>query len=188
MTMFPQFHWGGWSSAHRLVQRATSTCSSTAATPRPSWTGRPPQGGSFYAIPAIWRRILEADPPAYDLTSLTRGQHRHLRHADRAPPRDRRGLPRDHHQLGYGATEAGGLCSLPPRTSFATGSVGLPIGRHADRIEDGELWVRSPQTFIGYFRNPEATAEVVVDGWYRTGDLVERDDEGYSGWSAGPRT
>jgi len=33
--------------------------------------------------------------------------------------------------------------------------------------------------FSGYFRNPEATAAAVVDGWYRTGDLVERDDEGY---------
>ena len=39
--------------------------------------------------------------------------------------------------------------------------------------------MKSPQAFNGYFRNPEATAAAVVDGWYRTGDLVERDDEGY---------
>lgn len=47
------------------------------------------------------------------------------------------------------------------------------------RFEDDELWVKSPQAFLGYYDNPEATAAAVVDGWYRTGDLVERDDEGY---------
>ena len=44
--------------------------------------------------------------------------------------------------------------------------------------------MKSAQAFLGYFRNPEATAAVVVDGWYRTGDLVERDDEGYM-WVVG---
>jgi len=44
---------------------------------------------------------------------------------------------------------------------------------------DGELWARNPFLFSGYFRDEEATAAAVVDGWYRTGELAEVDDEGY---------
>jgi fatty-acyl-CoA synthase len=39
--------------------------------------------------------------------------------------------------------------------------------------------VRGPMVFDSYFEDPEATADVLVDGWYRTGDLAELDDEGY---------
>jgi acyl-CoA synthetase (AMP-forming)/AMP-acid ligase II len=58
--------------------------------------------------------------------------------------------------------------------------VGLPVPGIHTRIVNGELWVKSPQAFSGYYRNPEGTAEVVMDGgWYRTGDVVQRDAEGY---------
>jgi fatty-acyl-CoA synthase len=39
--------------------------------------------------------------------------------------------------------------------------------------------VRGPSVFGGYWRNPDATAETIVDGWLRTGDIAERDDEGF---------
>jgi acyl-CoA synthetase (AMP-forming)/AMP-acid ligase II len=45
--------------------------------------------------------------------------------------------------------------------------------------EDGELWTRGPLLFDGYYGDASATAEALVDGWYRTGDLAEVDDEGY---------
>jgi fatty-acyl-CoA synthase len=45
--------------------------------------------------------------------------------------------------------------------------------------DEHELLVRGPNVFAGYWRNPEATAATMVDGWLRTGDLAERDDEGY---------
>jgi fatty-acyl-CoA synthase len=45
--------------------------------------------------------------------------------------------------------------------------------------DDGELWARGPLLFDGYLDAPASTAEALVDGWYRSGDLAEVDDEGY---------
>ena len=44
--------------------------------------------------------------------------------------------------------------------------------------EVGELWIRGPQVMKGYYKNPEATAQTVVKGWLRTGDLAWKDEEG----------
>src|SRR5207342_870557 len=60
------------------------------------------------------------------------------------------------------------------------GSVGVPGIFTELRVEpDGELCVSGPLLFDGYLDDPEATAEALVDGWYRTGDVVDVDDEGY---------
>ena len=45
--------------------------------------------------------------------------------------------------------------------------------------ENGEIWMRSPTLIRGYWRKPEATAETIVDGWLRSGDLGHIDDDGY---------
>jgi acyl-CoA synthetase (AMP-forming)/AMP-acid ligase II len=55
----------------------------------------------------------------------------------------------------------------------ADGVTELPVG------EVGELWARGPQIVIGYWNQPEATAETFVDGWVRTGDLARIDAEGF---------
>lgn len=82
----------------------------------------------------------------------------------------------------YGQTEANllvGNCAAWPERP---GSMGLPYPGHDVRLLEGELAVRTegnPVAFLGYWRNPEATAAKVRDGWLLTGDLAEQDDDGY---------
>ncbi len=92
---------------------------------------------------------------------------------------------------GYGLTEAS-----PAVTTNAMGarpkasSIGLPlpgmevrlVGEDGEDVEEGdpgELWVKGPNVFAGYWGRPDASAEVLADGWLRTGDVAIRDDEGY---------
>ena len=55
----------------------------------------------------------------------------------------------------------------------------MPIPGVRARIDDGELLLATDRVMSGYFELPDETAEVLQDGWYRTGDLAEMDDEGY---------
>jgi fatty-acyl-CoA synthase len=83
---------------------------------------------------------------------------------------------------GYGLTEAAPnvLCLPPEDAARKAGWAGKPYPHVDVRLSaEGELQVRGPNVFAGYWRNPEATAEVLVGGWLRTGDVAERDDEGF---------
>jgi fatty-acyl-CoA synthase len=82
---------------------------------------------------------------------------------------------------GYGLTEAAPnvLCLPPEDARRKAGSAGKPYPYVECRLaETGELLVRGPNVFAGYWRNPEATAAAFEDGWLLTGDVAERDDEG----------
>lgn len=80
---------------------------------------------------------------------------------------------------GYGLTE-GGVTMLNPLDRPKAGSIGkLLPGVEARIEEDGELLLRSPSLFSGYFNDPDATAAVLRDGWLATGDIAEVDEEGY---------
>jgi len=80
---------------------------------------------------------------------------------------------------GYGLTE-GGVVSLNPLDDPKPGSIGKPLPGVQVRIaEDGELLVRSPCLFSRYYKDPEATAEVLRDGWLHTGDIASMDDAGF---------
>ena len=83
---------------------------------------------------------------------------------------------------GYGLTEAApNVLCLPPEDAMRKiGSAGKPYPYvEVDVGDDGELLVRGPNVFPGYWRNPEATAAALAGGWLHTGDVVDRDEEGY---------
>ena len=80
---------------------------------------------------------------------------------------------------GYGLTE-GGIVILTRPGSPRAGSVGKPLpGVEVRLAEDGELLVYSPTLFAGYYKDPEATARVLRDGWLWTGDIAAMDAGGY---------
>ena len=77
---------------------------------------------------------------------------------------------------GYGATELSPLVSMTRLEANRIGTVGQPIPGVEVRIaDDGEVLVRGPNVFQGYWEKPEATAQVLRDGWYHTGDLGSLD-------------
>ena len=91
---------------------------------------------------------------------------------------------------GYGLSECSPvLMANPVADNRVAGTVGLPLPGTECRVVDpddprvdverGELLVRGPQVFSGYYGKPEATDEVFVDGWFRTGDIVTIDDDGF---------
>jgi fatty-acyl-CoA synthase len=180
--MFPQFHMAGWygpmtvwTSADEVVyvERGDPDALLGAVHER--------RAIRLYGIPAVWRRILEADRAAYDLSSL--------RYCDTGTsattPELLRAIaeafPGTSTSITYGSTEAGSVCRLWPQDIFRKpGSVGPPaLGSEVRLADDGEILVRNPVLMNGYFRDPEATAAALAGGWFHTGDLGEQDDEGY---------
>jgi acyl-CoA synthetase (AMP-forming)/AMP-acid ligase II len=182
---FPLFHMAGWTIALQQWQArapvvfvAPDAASICDAIERHRAT-------RVYGIPAVWRRVLEhlATPEgaAHDLSSV--------RAADTGtsatPPELldalRAAFPAARVRVFYGSTEAGGVAALEhDDLDTKPGRCGLPAPSAEVRIDTtGELWVSGPLVFDGYFEDPDATAEAVVDGWYRTGDLAEFDADGY---------
>ncbi len=79
----------------------------------------------------------------------------------------------------YGMTESTVITHANVPGHVKLGSVGRPLGIVEDRIaDDGEILVRGKVVFQGYYKNPEATAETIVDGWLHTGDVGKKDADG----------
>jgi malonyl-CoA/methylmalonyl-CoA synthetase len=146
----------------------------------------------FMAVPTIHQRLLDVpDAKSFNLSHLrlvTSG-------SDRLPDEVFTGFQRTFgHTLleRYGMTETGMNCSNPLHSERRVGSVGLPLPGVEVRIvaaesretlpdgEIGEVEIRGPNVFKGYWRQAEKTAEsFTAGGWFRTGDLGFREDDGY---------
>jgi fatty-acyl-CoA synthase len=149
---------------------------------------------NFSAVPVIWDMLVQhPDFSKYCLSSLKIiGSGGAAVPASLLERLQAAGLPMSQ---GYGLTEGAGMnCWL--RATDATrklGSCGRPLMHTRVRTVDpeaadlidvtpgevGELIISGPEVMVGYWNNPAATAETLVDGWLRTGDLARIDDEGY---------
>jgi len=81
---------------------------------------------------------------------------------------------------GYGQTEGTGVTCASQMDKVKFGTVGPPLpGTEIKIADDGEILVKSPSVFKGYYGAPEATAETIRDGWLYSGDVGEIDEDGY---------
>lgn len=150
----------------------------------------------FFGVPAMYSKLLEVAelPPLKALRLFVSG-------SAPLPPAQKRAFAERFGRTileRYGATEIGIVLSQRLDDARPAGSVGVPLpdvetkvapvegadaGDEQERGDaggaaEGELLVRGPTLFRGYFEDEEATARALVDGWYRTGDLVRRDADG----------
>jgi long-chain acyl-CoA synthetase len=138
---------------------------------------------------SLWAAVDDGDPAAFATVRLVTSGAAHLPEEVAAAFTARYGVPI--HQ-GYGLTEASpvvssSLVSEPPQP----GSIGVPLpGVEVRLIDDegedalvgdsGEIWVRGPNVFMGYWEDAAATANVLdEDGWLKTGDVAVADETGH---------
>jgi long-chain acyl-CoA synthetase len=81
---------------------------------------------------------------------------------------------------GWGMTETSTAATISTAEDFKIGTIGKPFPGCQIRIaEDGEILVKGPNVFQGYYKNEEATRETIVDGWLHTGDIGSIDEDGF---------
>jgi fatty-acyl-CoA synthase len=194
LQVLPQFHSGGWNVQPLLAwwKGATVVLEPGFDPARALRLIEQKRVTTMMGVPATY--LFMADEPAFagaDLSSLR------LAVVGGAPMPEsllRRWQERGVGIVqGYGLTEAAPnvLCLAPEDAARKLGYAGKPYPHVDVELRDpedasllegpgtGELVVKGPNVFAGYWRNPEATAGAFADGWLLTGDLAERDEEGY---------
>ncbi|MDI6028920.1 class I adenylate-forming enzyme family protein [Corticibacterium sp. UT-5YL-CI-8] len=178
---FPLYHWAGWNyvmenwahrrAAHFVPRLDGPSMGQAIERWRPAYV---------YCIPAVWERLL--DPAMrFDASSVRFVGSGTSRFDPVLLDRIKARFPQAARTVYYGSTEFGGAITLHDNEiEKRPGAVGLPYAGCEARIVDGELRLRSLSMMDGYFELPEQTSAVFdQDGWYMTGDLVERDADGF---------
>ena len=194
LQVLPQFHCGGWNVQPLLAwwKGATVVLERTFDADRCLRLVEERRVSTMMGVPAIYLFLSQAERfQSADLTSLKRAV------VGGAPMPDallatwqERGVEVIQ---GYGLTEAAPnvLCLSPEDTVRKRGFAGKPYAYVDVALRDpdsgallegaaaGELVVKGPNVFAGYWRNDDATRAAFADGWLLTGDWAERDEEGY---------
>jgi malonyl-CoA/methylmalonyl-CoA synthetase len=150
----------------------------------------------LFGVPTMYHRLAE-DCAADSALAAAVGRARLLVSGSAAlPAADHERIARSTGQRvveRYGLTETLMNCSVRASGERRPGTVGPPVDGVEVRLLDdsgtpgvavpdgqlGEIEVRGPNLFLGYLNRPDATAEVLRDGWFRTGDLAVREPDGY---------
>ncbi|GAB3655253.1 long-chain fatty acid--CoA ligase [Actinocorallia lasiicapitis] len=148
----------------------------------------------FAGVPTMYWALLTDDTAAEDIAAIRENLRVAAAGGASLPMEVLKGVKE---KFGLDVLEGYGLSETSPVASFnrpdrptKPGSVGLPIwGVEMRLIDDewktiegegpGEIAIRGHNVMKGYYKRPEATAEAIKDGWFRTGDVATRDSEGY---------
>jgi len=182
LQVLPQFHCGGWNvqallawwkGARVVLERAFDAERCLELIERKGVT-------TTMGVPANY--LFMAQAPAFERADLRTLRRAVVGGAPMPVPLLERWRARGVDIVqGYGLTEAApNVLCLPPEDAVRkAGFAGKPYPHVEVKLSgEGELLVRGPNVFVGYWRNPKATAEAFADGWLRTGDIAERDEEG----------
>lgn len=148
---------------------------------------------SFFAAPTVWVALANhPDLTKRDLQTLKKAYYGASIMPGPILERLQAELPKLGFYNVFGQSEMGPACTvlLPEEHEGRLGSAGRPLlfveakvvdseGNDVPRGELGEIVYRSPQLCLGYWNKPEATQEAFTDGWFRSGDLVRMDEDGY---------
>ena len=137
---------------------------------------------------ATWAQLPDADPAAFATVRLAASGASRLDQAVAEAMAERFGVTVTE---GYGLTEASPVVTTSVGVDSKPGSIGVPLPGVELRLVDadgddvlvgdpGEIWVRGPNVFAGYWDDPDASAvALTADGWLRTGDIAVVDDDGF---------
>ncbi|HXW33196.1 MAG TPA: class I adenylate-forming enzyme family protein [Acidimicrobiales bacterium] len=178
---YPLFHMGAWTIALQQWQARDAVVFVHSADAEEIVTAvERHRATRLNCVPAVWARLLRTihERPLSSVRFADTG-------TSATPPEllssIASALPGACVRVFYGSTEAGGV-TLLEQADFERkpGSCGVPGPLTEVKLDaDGGLLIRGPLVFDGYLDDEAATSEAMVDGWYRTGDLAEIDDEGY---------
>jgi long-chain acyl-CoA synthetase len=148
---------------------------------------------TFGGVPAIaWQVLEHPDLARYDTSSVESVSYGGAPSAPELVRRIVEAFPKVQPGQGYGLTETSAVVSsngaedyelrpwsCGPAAPVNDVRVVDPEGRDVPAGEVGELWVRGPNVVNGYWNKPEATQAAFGDGWFKTGDLVRMDEDGF---------